>query len=196
MENSQDTRHTLLARIRDRDDRDAWRQFIEIYTPLVYGLLRRRGLQSADATDVTQDVFRSVMNSIGDFRGNERPGAFRSWLTKVTRSRLLDFVEKRSRQEQAAGDTQVLSLLHQQPAQDTDEEMLEREYKWRIFELASGRIRGKFQESTWEAFWQTNVLGRSTQDVANALGMSAGAVYIARSRVLARLKEQIAQLEA
>ncbi len=195
MDDSQATRPTLLARIRDHNDDDAWLQFVEVYTPLVYGLLRRRGLQDADASDVTQEVFRSVARSVHDFRGNGRRGTFRSWLAAVTRSRLLDFVAKRKRQEQGSGDTKVTTLLSEHPSPESEEDIFEREYKRRVLEWASQRIRGEFQDSTWQAFWETNMLGKPTQEVADSLGITAGAVYIARSRVLARLKKQIEKLD-
>ncbi|MGI6420008.1 MAG: RNA polymerase sigma factor [Thermoguttaceae bacterium] len=195
MDDSQATRPTLLARIRERADNAAWLQFVEIYTPLVYGMLRRRGLQDADAADVTQEVFCSVARSIQGYRGAGRQGAFRSWLAAITRSRFLDFVEKRSRREQGSGDTQVTKLLHEHPSPQSEQDLFEQEYKRRVFEWATERIRHEFQNSTWEAFWQTNMLGRSTQEVADSLGMTAGAVYIARSRVLARLKRQIDELD-
>lgn len=195
MDDSQATRPTLLARIRERGDDAAWSQFVEIYTPLVYGLLRRRGLQDADAADVAQEVFCSVARSIQGYRGTGRQGTFRSWLAAVTRSRFLDFVEKRSRREQGSGDTQVTTLLREHPCPESEQDLFEREYKRRVLDWATERIRNEFEDSTWEAFWQTNMLGRSTQEVADSLGITAGAVYIARSRVLARLKKQIDELD-
>jgi RNA polymerase sigma-70 factor (ECF subfamily) len=195
MDDSQATRLTLLARIQDPADHQAWSQFVEIYTPLVYGLLRRRGLQDADAADVAQEVFRTVAKSVKDFRGGCGKGSFRSWLAAVSRSRLADFVDRRGRQVSGTGDTSMLALLEQQPSRDDEDQRFEDEYRKRALEWAAEKIRGEFQDSTWRAFWQTNVEGKPTEEVAASLGMSVGAVYIARSRVLARLKKQIELLE-
>jgi RNA polymerase sigma-70 factor (ECF subfamily) len=194
MDESQATRLTLLARIQDPADHQAWSQFLEIYTPLVYRLLRRKGLQDADAADVSQEVFRTVARSVKDFRGGSGKGSFRSWLAAVSRSRLVDFAHRRNRQVPGTGDTKMIALLEQQPSPDEDE-VFEDEYRKRVLEWAAEKIRGQFQDSTWQAFWQTNVEGKPTEEVAASLGMSLGAVYIARSRVLARLKKQIELLE-
>jgi RNA polymerase sigma-70 factor (ECF subfamily) len=94
-----------------------------------------------------------------------------------------------------SGDTEVLDMLHRQPLAADDEDFLEREYRRRVLAWAAERIRHEFRDSTWQAFWQTNVEGKDTNQVAAALGMSVGAVYIARSRVLGRLKMEISQVE-
>ncbi len=81
------TRMTLIARLKDREDGRAWKEFVEIYMPVVYGLVVRSGLQDADASDVTQEVFRSIARSIDGFQCERSKGSFRGWLMTVTRKR-------------------------------------------------------------------------------------------------------------
>jgi RNA polymerase sigma-70 factor (ECF subfamily) len=195
VEDSQATRPSLLVRIRDRQDAEAWSQFVRIYSPLVYGFARSHGLQDADAADLTQEVMRTVARSIGRFDYDRRRGSFRGWLKSVARSRLHDLFARRRRQTPGTGDTAVARLLDEQPSGEEEEGFWERAYRRSVFDWAAGQIRGDFQDSTWQAFWKTSVEGIDTKQVAESLGMTVGAVYIARSRVLARLRKQIEEVD-
>jgi RNA polymerase sigma-70 factor (ECF subfamily) len=205
------TRPSLLVRIRDADDREAWRQFVDIYAPLIYGFCRKRGLQDADAADVTQDVFRAVAAKIGSRPTSEKGsggeastetpkweydpnrGSFRGWLYTVTRNKISDFLDRK--QARGSGDTGTQQFLEQQPDTNEDETTWQREAQQRIFAWAAERIRGDFQEATWNAFWQVAVEGKSGEEAARNLHMSVGAVYVAKSRILARLKKEVEQFE-
>jgi len=195
MGDSQKTRSSLLVRIRDARDDEAWCEFVDVYAPLVYRFARLRGLQNADAADVTQDVLQTVARTINGFQYDPERGSFRGWLLSVARSRLCDLIAGQQRQAQGSGDTRTLGVLEQQPSGDDEENFLEREFRKCVFEWAAERVRNEFEDSTWQAFWQTNVEGRAIKQVAESLGMTVGAVYAARSRVLARLKAQVEQLE-
>jgi RNA polymerase sigma-70 factor (ECF subfamily) len=194
MNDSQATRQSLLARVRDKQDNGAWAQLVDIYSPLVYHFLRRRGLQDADAADITQDVFRTVVQKIDRFRRDDRKGAFRSWLFAITRTRLSDFASRQKRQVSGSGDTRALELLNQQPADQDEEAFIEREHQESVFKWAARIVQREFAESSWQAFWRTHVEGQPINGVAKSLDMSVEAVYVARSRVVARLKNQIQQL--
>jgi RNA polymerase sigma-70 factor (ECF subfamily) len=196
MDDSDATRPSLLVRIRDAGDGQAWSQFVRVYSPLVYRYVRRRGLQDADAADVTQDVLRTVTRSIERFDYDRRKGSFRSWLMSVARTRLCDFLADRGRHATGSGETGVHRLLEEQPDAADEEEAWEQEYRRCLFDRAAEQVRNEFQDSTWQAFWQTNVKGKDTKQVARSLNMTVGAVYIARSRVLARLRKQIEQIES
>ena len=94
------------------------------------------------------------------------------------------------------GGSAALELLEHQPAPDEDQGAeWEEDYEQRLFSYAAQQVRGDFREATWQAFWRTAVDGEGAKQVAEALGMSVGAVYIAKSRVLARLREQIEELQ-
>ena len=102
------TRQSLLARIRDAHDDLAWSEFVGLYSPFIYAFMRRRGLQPADAADVTQDVMRTVFCSLDGFQHSHQRGAFRSWLVTIARSRLSDFLARRNTQVAGTGDTRTM----------------------------------------------------------------------------------------
>jgi RNA polymerase sigma factor (sigma-70 family) len=189
------TRPSLLVRIRDPQDVDSWRQFVDLYAPLIYGLARRRGFQDADAADLTQEVFRTVAVAVRTFDYDPRRGSFRGWLYTVARNKLHDAVAARHRQLQGSGDTGTHILLEEQPSRDDDAVIWENDYRRRLFAWAAEQVRDSFEPSTWKAFWSVAVEGKSGEETAKALGMSVGAVYVAKSRVLAQLKSQIQQFQ-
>jgi RNA polymerase sigma-70 factor (ECF subfamily) len=187
------TRASLLVRIRDARDAKAWNQFVEIYAPLVYGFARRHGLQDADAADVTQEVLQSVSKAAHKLEYDPERGTFRSWLFTVVRNRVSTFLARRKPSERGSGGTD--NPLNEQPARVEEESgFWDREYERQLFAWAAEQVRGGFQESTWQAFWQTAVEGKSGKEVAQELGMSVAAVYLAKGRVMTRLKEQIRQV--
>jgi RNA polymerase sigma factor (sigma-70 family) len=192
MTESPSTRPSLLARIRDPQDERAWAEFLEIYSPLVHRLARRKGLQEADAADLTQEVFRAVAAAIDRWDPDPSKGSFRGWLFRISRNLIVNLLVSQRRQPRGTGESDVGRLLDQQPAPDAEDTMLfDGEYRRRIFAWAAERVRGEFRENTWQAFWRAGVEGQESRAVAEALGMSTGAVYIAKSRVMARLRREI-----
>jgi RNA polymerase sigma factor (sigma-70 family) len=189
------TRPSLLQRIRDPRDGVAWVEFIDIYGPLVYDYGRRRGLQDADAADLTQEVLRAVAGAAGRFAYDPARGAFRSWLFTVTRRKLLDTARRRRPGDRGTGDTDVHKRLEEQEdvrsdgVDDGDE--WDRAFRQRQLDWAADQIRSEFRPATWRAFWLCAVEGRATLETSASLGMSVGAVYAAKCRVLARLREEI-----
>ena len=188
------TRPSLLIRMRDTADQAAWNEFVEVYAPLIHHFTRKKGLQEADAADVTQDVLRQVANSIGRFQYAPGRGTFRGWLFTVTRNRILNFFTRDARVAAGSGDTAVRQMLEQQPASEAEQAEWDREAEKHLFACAVERVRPEFRESSWQAFWKTAVENHSATTVADELGVSLGAVYIAKSRVLARLKAVVAAL--
>jgi len=184
------TRPSLLVALRDPQDERAWAEFVELYTPLIYGHCVRRGLQDADAADVAQEVMKAVAGAMGRFDYNRERGTFRAWLLTVVRSKLNNFFARAARLPTTPGDTQVTALA-EEPAPADDDAIWEAECRQRMFEWAAARVQPEFQPSSWQAFWWTAVEHRAVAEVAAQLGLSAGAVYIARSRIIARLRDEI-----
>lgn len=191
------TRITLLHRIRDIADSDAWAEFATMYGPVVYGFARKRGLQDADAADVVQDVLRSVARNAERLEYDPKRGTFRGWLYTVARNKIFNFLSSQRNRARGVGDDGTANRLDNvADKHEGQEQEWELEYQRRLSRLAMDSVEGEFQAPTWKAFWATAVDGKSAADIGRELGMSTGAVYVAKSRVLARLREKVQQLQA
>ncbi|MCS6865513.1 MAG: sigma-70 family RNA polymerase sigma factor [Gemmataceae bacterium] len=192
------TRVTLLARIKDGRDTDAWREFVQLYGPVVYRFARNRGLQDADAADLMQDVLRSVARNAHRMDYDPQRGTFRGWLYTVTRNKIYNFLSSQRNRPRGSGDTDAHERLDATPARDDDgpDADWEKEYQRELSARAMEIVKGEFQPSTWAAFWQTAVEGKAAADVGAQLKMSPGAVYVAKSRVLARLRDEVQKMMA
>jgi len=195
MEQSPATRASLLVRLRDPRDKEAWGQFVHVYAPVVYGFARKRGLQDADAADLMQEVLRSVAGAANRLEYDPKRGTFRSWLYTVTRNKVYSFLDGQRRRERGSGDSGVQERLEELPADDPEPAEWDREYDRRLFAWAADEVRGEFQDSTWQSFWRTAVDGQSPKQVAADLRTSVGAVYVAKSRVLTRLRQRVQELQ-
>jgi RNA polymerase sigma factor (sigma-70 family) len=189
------TRASLLVQLRDGTNHGAWQEFMRLYGPVVYGFARKRGLQDADAADLMQDVMRSVSTAIGRLEYDRSQGTFRGWLFTITRNRVFNFLTARRNRPQGSGDTSMNQLLDAQPASSDGADVWEVEYQRRLAALAMERVKKEFQQNTWQAFWLTAVEGVSAADASSRIGMSTGAIYVAKSRVLARLKEEVESMQ-
>ena len=196
MSKSPETRPSLLVRIRDARDDAAWREFVEIYAPLVHAYARSRGLQDADAADVAQDVLQAVSSHAGRFDYQPSRGTFRGWLFQVTLNKLRRASTRRKGKAIGTGDTRVQEQLIETPASDEEEEKAwDEHHAWRLFLWAAERAKVDFRERTWQAFWRTAVEQQPVPQVARDLRITPGAVHIARCRVIARIKEITATAE-
>ncbi|MCA9213990.1 MAG: sigma-70 family RNA polymerase sigma factor [Planctomycetales bacterium] len=194
MSQSPPTRPSLLIRLRDSTDHDAWKQFVEIYTPLVYAYCRRRGLQDADASDLAQDVMQIISKRADAFDYDKSRGTFRGWLFTVTLNRLRDWAKKAERKEQGSGKSAVHQVLNEMPAKEA-EDLWNKEHQWRLFQWAAERAKPSFRETSWNAFWLTAVEQKPAKEVAESLSISVGAVHIAKSRALAKIREIVDEVE-
>jgi RNA polymerase sigma-70 factor (ECF subfamily) len=141
-------------------------------------------------------VLRAVAGAAGRLEYDPERGSFRGWLFTVVRNRLRNFLNSQRRRCRGSGDSDVAHLLEEVPAPEEDDSGLwDREYERRLFAWAAEQVRQTCQETTWQAFWLTAVEGWSGKDAAKALGMSQASVYLARRRVMIRLKEQVQQLQ-
>jgi RNA polymerase sigma factor (sigma-70 family) len=198
MNPSPTTRPSLLLRLADPEDQRAWMEFVELYEPLVHRLLRKAGLQDADVREVSQEVFLAVSRNVANFERSHGRGSFRGWLRTVTRNLLINLLDyQRRRPAAGTGSTDMLQLLEQLPATDPAASVVvDAELRRRLLHAAAARVRKDIRPGTWEAFWRTFVECEPVDEVAKSLGMSAGAVYVARSRVVARLRREVDRIQA
>jgi RNA polymerase sigma factor (sigma-70 family) len=185
------TRASLLIQLRENTNTAAWQEFVKLYGPIIYGFARKRGLQDADAADLMQDVMRSVSSAISRLEYDQKQGTFRGWLFTITRNKIFNFLSARRIRPQASGDTSTNQMLNAHPEENDGAETWELEYQRRLAAMAMEQIRGEFEEKTWRAFEMTAAQGISASDVSKELGLSTGAIYVAKSRVLARLKKAV-----
>jgi RNA polymerase sigma-70 factor (ECF subfamily) len=156
----------------------------------VYGYARKQGLQDADAADLTQDVLRAVAGAVGRLEYDPSHGAFRNWLFTIVRRKLSNRRRDGKGLPRGSGDPATQELLEQCPAPENGTAW-EAEWQRRVFAWACARARRGVTEATWQAFWRTAIDGQPVKQVAADLGLTAGAVYLARCRVVARLKELV-----
>lgn len=189
-----ETRASLIARICDSSNDDAWSEFVRIYQPVVERFIQRHGLQYADAVEVTQEVLSRVAHSIESWDGDRQDSSFRGWLYRITRNRTIDFLRKRRLEKamnsmDAGGLSQVADS---NPCCDiSDSSDFQAEYEKELFRWAAAKIQPSFKPSNWKAFWRSTVDGLPIDQVARELNMDCGAVYVARSRIMARLSKMI-----
>ena len=189
-----ETRASLIHRLPDAADVRAWDEFAGIYAPLVYRLARRQSLQPADADDLVQEVLTAVSGSVEAWLQKSDRGRFRAWLFRIARNTTINFLTRRKHRPLGTGghdDQQGLLELAADAAFDDFDIQYERE----VFHWASLQVRDTVTEKTWQAFWRTTMEDQSASDAASELQMTVGSIYIARSRVMARLKSLVQQFE-
>ncbi len=189
------TRASLILRLQNPDDVAAWDEFAAIYGPVVFRMARRQSLQSADADDLVQEVMSAVASSISKWLDRSDRGTFRAWLFRIARNTAIDFLTRRKHRPWATGDEATQTFDHAVAVDREVSSDFDIEYRRELFHWASEQIKGIVSESTWQAFWLTSVENRPIDTVAAKLGMSVGSIYIARSRVMKRLRDLVKQHE-
>jgi RNA polymerase sigma-70 factor (ECF subfamily) len=178
------TSASLLERLRRPSDNEAWTRFVRLYTPLLYYWLRRAGLQTDEAGDVVQDVMLQLVQKLPTF-AYDREGSFRSWLRTVTLNKLRD---RRKRRVPVPVETDELDG---QAVPDEATLFAEQEYRQHLLARAAELVQSEFSATTWKACWEHAVMGRPAAEVAAELGLTPGAVYAARFRVMERLRRDL-----
>ncbi len=172
------TRNSLLISIRDAENREAWVEFVEIYEPVIYRLLRSSGLQDADARDLTQEVFLKINQHIPNWQPGSDRGSFRGWLRRVTSNLVISWWRKREREpwRKSLWDPQVVA--DQWCSADASCDNFDRELARATFRYAASLVKHEVAGTTWQAFWETAVENKSIAEVAASLGVSQGSVAL------------------
>ena len=190
------TRASLLLRLCDSEDHEAWVEFATLYEPVIYRILRQHGLQDADARDVMQELLLAVSRSVDRWNPAKECGTFRGWLRRVARNLVINWLEHRGRRVVATGGSNLQSMLDMLPAADKPDTVeFDRELRRAVFHRAAEQVRREVHGETWQAFWETAIAETSPADAARKLGMTVGAVRVAKCRVLARLRAAVTEQE-
>lgn len=180
-----ETRASLLLQLRNRDDSVAWSRLVELYTPLLDHWVGKLGFDDADRSDLVQEVFIVLLGKVSTFQ-YDCDRTFRGWLRTVTVNKCRDFARRAGRKSEP----QLLRHI-ERAAEDETELLTQQEYRDFLARSALRLMRIHFSETTWRACWEHVANGRSAAEVAEELGISQNAVYLARGRVLTRLRQEL-----
>ena len=195
------TRPSLLLRLRDTADNEAWTQFGLIYGPAIFSWCRQCGLQQADAEDIASELAIRLFPALKKFDYDPARGRFRDWLHTLVRHEISDFVKHRQHRMRGSGDSTVLKALESMPDKSETlvqsfEEADEREYMRDLLPIAEERVRPKVSKTTWIIYEERVKKGRPTREVAAELGMSEASVDVQCGRVQGYLKREIEKLRS
>ena len=174
---------TLLQRLKTPDDHAAWQRFVDLYSPLLIFWGQRSGLNEADAADVAQDVLLLLLNKLPEFQYDPQQ-SFRAWLRTVVLNKIRERFRRRATPQGSLGLSGIA-------APDDLGEAWEDEYRQHLVARALTIMKTDFEPATWQACWEQIVSGRSAAEVGRELGLSEGAVYVAKCRVLRRLRQEL-----
>jgi RNA polymerase sigma-70 factor (ECF subfamily) len=179
----------LLRRLREPKSDSAWERFIDLYTPLIFYWAKQRGLAAVDATDLVQDVLLTMVQRIGDF-DPEGDGRFRGWLRTITVNRATDFHRSRQRRAEVNDPSAQLTIAAMPDCDFWDET----EYRQMLVSRTLELLRPSFHPVTWSVAHAQLVQGQSARFAADAAGITINAAYVAKCRVLAKLREELTGL--
>ncbi len=190
-----ETRASLILRLQNADDVAAWDEFAELYGPIVFRVARRRGMQSADAENLVQEVLLAVAQSVTKWVERTDRGSFRAWLLRIAHNEAVNMLTQRSTRQLGHDGLKGQRLIEDVALRDGISSLIEREYELAVFKWAADSVRQQVKDHTWQAFWLTEIEGVSVCQAAERLGTRMGNIYFARSRVMARIKELVKQYE-
>lgn len=177
---------SLLQRLRKPGAQQDWKRFTELYTPLLYHWARRLGLRAEDASDLVQDVFSVLVEKLPGFVYDPEK-SFRAWLRTVLLNKWRDRCRRPTERPLQADHAAFADLT----VPDNVEVLGEVEYREFLIKCALQIMKSEFTEATWKACWEYVVCDRPPTEVAAELGVSVGAVYCAKSRVVSRLRQEL-----
>jgi RNA polymerase sigma-70 factor (ECF subfamily) len=186
-----ETSTSLLDRLRDDSDQVAWQRLVDLYSPYIRGWLRRNGLVGQDADDQVQEVLLVVVRRLPEFRREPHAGAFRRWLRTITVNCLRNFWRARQARPTATGDSNFIGMLDNLADPESDlSQQWDREHDQHVTKQLLELIKPSFEAATWTAFQRVAIDGAAPADVAAELGITVNAVFIAKSRVMSRLRQE------
>lgn len=183
------TRASLLIRVKNPRDTQAWAQFYDLYGPLLYRYARAKGLSHEDAEDVQATCYEQIVRQIRHFDYDKQRGGFKAWLRTLVARRVIDLLRKH---REPIADRHDLELVSDpEPAPD---ELWEQHWKQQHLRYCVELVRQDVSPQTFEAFHLLMQEGWSVPDVCDRLGMNPNQVYKAKARVLELVRERMAAL--
>lgn len=190
MKQTPNTRYSLIEKLQSPEDAEAWEEFAAIYQPIIFEACLSKGMQYADANDVTQDVLARVAKVIHKFDAGHAQVTFRGWLYRLTRNLVVDFFRHREKDLLAKASLDFDDSLAF-PVDCEESRQFDINFRRRMFVMVAKQVQSSSLEKTWTAFWETEIERRPVVEVAEELGISSGAVYVARSRIIARMRKEV-----
>jgi RNA polymerase sigma-70 factor (ECF subfamily) len=202
VEDSIPTRYTLLSRLEDRGDQDSWKDFFDTYWRLIYSVALKSGLTEPEAQDVVQETIISVAQNIHKFERDRALGSFKGWLRNIIRWRIADQLRRRTRaswrdDSKTGADLPLLPDVTEipDPAGDAAESVWEEEWQANLLKAALETIKSRVKEEHYQIFDLYVIKQWPVINVARALGVNVGLVYLVKFRIAALLKKEIRRLE-
>jgi len=194
------TRRTLLSRLRNLDDQESWRTFFNTYWKLIYGVATKAGLNSAEAQDVVQETVLAVTRNIGEFKYDPSACAFKTWLLKVTRSRISNQFRSKNRHRavQPADGTEGTALIDRvpDPCGNRLDALWAEEWEKNLMDAALGRVKRRIDAEQFQIFDFYVLKGMPVRKVSQTFGVNVGQVYLIKHRVSKLVQKEIQALEA
>ena len=183
-----ETRQSLLLRAQ-AGEANAWKDLTDLYRPLILGWLSRQGVPAGDREDLSQDVLLRVVKHLSTFQHSGRRGAFRAWLRTIVCSRTADYWRAADAGTQASGGSGASAALEEIADPDSDlNRQWNEEHDRYVLHCLLDRVDAEFEPATLQAFRRLALDGASGAEAAQELGLSVAAVYMAKSRVLQRIR--------
>lgn len=184
---------TLLCRIQNVQDATAWEDFVARYAPQIFRWSQRFSLQESDAADVTQEVLVKLVSAMQSFRYEPTKGSFRAWLKSVTSNVVRDMLRRRARSA-SPHDAQIMDLLENENASTELADYIESAWQQELLEIAEAHVRMRVQPHTWEAYRLTAIENIPAPEAAQSLGLAVADVYVAKSRIIKMLRNEVRAL--
>ena len=189
------TRYTLLERVKNRSDEDSWSDFVDIYRPYIYSIIRRMNLNHQDSEDLSQSILLVLWEKIPQFEANFRTGAFRLWLSKLVKNRVINYLVKhKSRSEKMAENAEDIAMRINSMPDDKLHKMFEDEWENYIGVKAWEALENDLDDNLKKVF-QMSMENMSTEEISEKLGIAVPTVYVYRKRVTDRIRKKIKELQ-
>ena len=188
-----ETRKSLIVRLKNEQNEFAWREFVCSYEGFLIQLARRQGVPERHIPDVTQQILLVIAKSIDGWKDDGNAASFRRWLSTVSRNVVIRFMSRERKQAGGIGGSDLVAKL--QNVEDKPDERHVQQYQHELIVWAAEQVRHEFLETSWRAFWATVIDERLVDDVAEELGVSPGSIYMSRSRIMARIKKKVAEVD-